>query len=228
MLGSKAVWRPVGLPPLRACSCWRRGGTLGGGRSARGGEANQVIYQKDVWGGLQNWKEDGWGRGKGRGRWRGLYKSTWRENQEEGAGVAVWSCWVNGGREGVAGGELLTVYIRGWQRTAPPPHACERLDTWLVRHSVCVRVYVCVFGVQMCELLFLRERESQQPRECSPRSAGSWLSCLSSSRWFWVLAPRWPGTQMTRLRPRRPSGPPGIWRNLASLTEVEQSGQRET
>lgn len=62
---------------------------------------------------------------------------------------------------------------------------------------------------------------------CSPQSAESWLSCLSSSRWFWVWAPQWPGTQMRQLRLRRPSGPLGIWWNLASLKEPGQCGQGE-
>lgn len=53
--------------------------------------------------------------------------------------------------------------------------------------------------------------------ECLPQSAVSWLSCLSSSRWFWVWAPRWPGTQMMRLHPRCLFGPLGFWRNLAGL-----------
>lgn len=83
-------------------------------------------------------------------------------------------------------------------------------------------VYVCACGC-VCECF----RDLRVTHECSPQSAGSWLSCLSSSRWFWVWAPRRPGTQTMQPPLRCLSGPLGIWWNLASLREPEQEGQRE-
>ncbi len=196
-----------------------------------GGKIHQVIHQEDVWpemvelrnrrGRMRVWKD--WKR------WRGLYKSRWKEIKEKGSlsGLAwrreelVW-CSITG-QLIVCPEWTLWVCTHVWMclclreggSLKPTPvmfcHVCS------VRACLysCVYMWVCMWDLKVTH-------------ECSPQSAGSWLSCLSSSRWFWVWAPRWPGTQMTQLHPRCPSGPLGISRNLASLREPEQRGQRET
>lgn len=93
----------------------------------------------------------------------------------------------------------------------------------------CHKLYLCLpvfmYVLWVCIRVF---RDLKVTHECSPQSAGSWLSCLSSSRWSWVWAPRWPGRQTMQLRPRYLSGPLGIWRNLASLRKMERRGQSDT
>lgn len=95
-------WGEAGGSTVGCCPSVRPfvdGGVGGGGwGSQRGGEVNQVIYQRNVWretvepgnrrvGKMRMWK--GWRR------WRGLYKSRWREIREKRE--PVWCRW---GRRG--------------------------------------------------------------------------------------------------------------------------------
>lgn len=158
-------------------------------------------------------------------RWSRLYKSGWEEITGKASlsgpawkrGEMVW-CSITG---------HLIVFHEGTQRHTHKHTACgdESEDQALMRERsrgrlkhVCVHwsvVWVVFVPVWIycsgCGCAPKGFRDFWVTHECSPQSAGSWLSCLSSSRWSWVWAPHWPGTQMMQLPPRCLSGPLGFW-----------------